>query len=219
MRNKTSIGLVLSAAIAAASWGCGAGPATTKGGESGSAGSNNGGSSGNSGSSGDSGSSGVGGFAGTSGAAGSGQAGTAGMACAGSSVKGELIPLDMYIMLDKSGSMLDKTGQNGNGPPKWDAVTAALDAFFADQGSDGLGVGIQFFPMNLPGVPDSCTNNNQCGAGGPCILKACTGMSPLTPCNSNADCGFLGQCATLGQCQNNPTYYCFTQGQTCGTDM
>src|SRR5262245_7146548 len=110
MRNAKPIGLVLSAAIAAASWGCGNNPSTSgKGwsaGTGGNGGPGNGGAS-NGGSS--QGGGGVGGCGGVGGG-GSSQGGSGGMACAGSTVKGELIPLDMYIMLDKSGSMADKTG-------------------------------------------------------------------------------------------------------------
>src|SRR4029079_1874740 len=52
--------------------------------------------------------------------------------CAGQTSTAELVPLDIYIMLDKSGSMTEKTGAGANGPPKWDAVTQALNAFFND---------------------------------------------------------------------------------------
>lgn len=220
MRNTKTIGLVLSAAIAAASWGCGnPSSSDSQGGNGGSnGGSNSGG--GNPGGSSQGGSdAGPGGFAGAAGSGQSGDAGAAGsMSCAGSTEKAELIPLDMYIMLDKSGSMTGKTGADGNGPAKWDAVTAALNAFFTDQGSAGLGVGIQFFPIPPAGTPDTCTNSNQCGAAGPCLLKSCTGQGVVVPCNANNEC-LSGQCATLGQCQNNPSFYCFySAGAQCGVD-
>lgn len=214
MRIVTTLGLVLTAAIAAATSGCGADPNPNQTGAGGSAGSSNsGGNTGGNNGGANTGAGDIGGF-GQGGSAGGGQGGAGGMACAGSTVKGELIPLDMYIMLDKSGSMLDQTGANGNGPTKWDAVTTALKSFFADPGSAGLGVGIQFFPSNLPGVPDTCTNNNQCGAGGPCLLKACQldlQLGTITPCSSNNDCGFFDSCVTLGQCQNDNNYVCIYQ--------
>src|SRR4051812_30417313 len=77
-----------------------------------------------------------------------------GSACAQVVSKGEAVPLDMYILLDKSASMLDTTGA---GPTKWDAIRAALESFVSDPLSKGLGVGLQYFPLLKPGVPGTCT--------------------------------------------------------------
>lgn len=215
MRNVTRLGLVLAAAIAATSGGCGADPdGTGQGGDAGP--SNSGGKStgGNDTGGNDTGAGDVGGFGQGGDWGGGNQGGGGTTACAGVAVKGELVPLDMYILLDKSGSMLDATGAAGNGPTKWDAVTTALEAFFQDPGSAGLGVGIQFFPLDKPGVPDTCTSNAQCGAGGPCFLKACQldlQNGNVVPCAGDGDCGFLDSCVALGQCQNNANYVCIYQ--------
>ncbi|MBK8251265.1 MAG: VWA domain-containing protein [Polyangiaceae bacterium] len=220
---KTSVGLILTAALGAAVWGCEAGNTNNPGGAAGSSntgatgtGGNTGGNTGGGTGAGEIGGFGVGGNTTTS-------SGVGGMACAGETVKGELVPLDMYIMLDKSGSMLDKTGAAGNGPTKWDAVTTALKSFFADSGSTGLGVGIEFFPTALPGVPDTCTSSAQCGAGGPCLLNACDfelQLGSIAPCDTSADCGFFSQCIPLGQCQNDTNYVCAYQVPEvdCGVD-
>lgn len=67
--------------------------------------------------------------------------------CTGTTAKAELIPLDMVILLDESGSM------DGI---KWTTVTAALKTFISDPMSAGIGVGINFFP-ELPSVSsDDC---------------------------------------------------------------
>lgn len=159
-------------------------------------------------------SAGVGGIQVTSGTGGAGGE----PACAGETKTAELVPLDIYIMLDKSGSMLDKTGPMANGPSKWEAVTQGLNAFFNDPQSAGLGVGLQYFPLKVPGVPNTCTNNNDCPAGsGPCLLKGCFGSPTIAVCNSNADCPG-SSCVNLGQCSNNANYYCYQQGSACGTD-
>lgn len=214
----------MAAVLGALSWGCGAtgDPSATGSGANG--GSSNNGGNGAGGSS--SGGGDVGGFGAAGGGNGGGNVGGAGggEVCAGSSVKGELVPLDMYIMLDKSGSMITETGAAGNGPSKWDAVTTALKAFFADPGSDGLGVGIQFFPINVPGVPDTCTNSNQCGAAGPCLLKACElelSFGSIVACNTDTDCGIFNTCIPLGQCQNDGNYVCIYQSPEvgCGVDV
>ena len=120
-------------------------------------------------------------------------------ACAKTVVKAEPTPLDMAIMLDKSGSMLDATQA---GPSKWNAVKQALTGFLNNSGSAGLGVGIQYFPLTKPGVPTSCTNNAQCGAGAPCMLKTCANSTSVKPCAVNKDCGngAQAQCVDLGQC-------------------
>jgi hypothetical protein len=222
MRRLNRTGLVLAAAIAALSWGCGASSSTAESGNGGAAGSassggnNAGGNGGNSG--GDGG--GIGGFGGA-GNGGNNQGGSGGMACAGSTVKGELVPLDMYIMLDKSGSMSELTGASGNGPSKWDAVTTALQAFFKDMGSEGLGVGLQFFPLKDPSVPDTCTNSNQCGAAAPCLLKTCDDQPNIAPCDTTNDCSVFGTCVPLGQCSANKDFYCYYDPMTpaaCGVD-
>ncbi|APR84350.1 Hypothetical protein A7982_09699 [Minicystis rosea] len=152
---------------------------------------------------------GVGTGAGTGGAGGD-------VTCAGETSQAELIPLDIYLMLDSSGSMLDTTGTNGTGPSKWTAVTQALTTFFGDPQSVGLGVGLQHFPLLAPGVPVSCTSSSQCpGQSGPCLLKVCSGMSAITPCETNADCvgQGTGQCIKLGECGD--TYCAPANGAMC----
>jgi uncharacterized protein YegL len=60
-------------------------------------------------------------------------------ACSATSASASLIPLDMIILLDKSGSMSGSS---------WTTVTGALKNFIADPASDGIGVGLVFFPNN-----------------------------------------------------------------------
>jgi len=70
--------------------------------------------------------------------------GTSFDACATESIPVELLPLDLIVMLDQSGSM---TGA------KWQSVTSALSGFVAANASPDLGMGLQYFP--LPGA-DVC---------------------------------------------------------------
>jgi hypothetical protein len=98
--------------------------------------------------------------------------------CASSMVKADKIPLDLFIMLDQSGSMTDTVAGGGT---KWSAVTGALDAFVQQPGLDGVSVGLQYF-----GVPPgggtcsvlSCNADPDCGASacGPCVLNVCLGL-------------------------------------------
>jgi hypothetical protein len=93
-----------------------------------------------------------GGGNGTSGAAGSCPITVNDAGCSGELYQGETIPLDVYIMFDQSGSMLNP---EQGGVTRMDAVRAALDQFVHDPKSAGIGVGIGYFG-NLPIGQTSC---------------------------------------------------------------
>ncbi|MCB9585876.1 MAG: VWA domain-containing protein [Polyangiaceae bacterium] len=110
---------------------------------------------------------------------GSGASGGSGQdACAADNYGGKQIPLDMYVMLDRSGSM------DG---PSWTAVVGALTDFVQSPDSDGVGIGLQFFPSPTePTCPifapcgNSCTNN-----GGFCEMCDPNGfLPPAVPFNT-----------------------------------
>ncbi len=84
--------------------------------------------------------------------------------CATTTQQAEKIPLDMFIMLDQSGSMSTDVGNNVT---RWDAVTTALTTFVQQPQVAGLGVGIQFFAL-----PDNC--------------NSAAYANPLTPDSNNA---------------------------------
>lgn len=136
--------------------------------------------------------------------------------CAGELTQGERRPLDMYVMLDVSGSMLADAAP---GVSKWSAVRSALQGFVNSPESAGLGVGIQYFPLLAAGSSWNCTSPSQC-AGGTCLLRACTdGFPNIVPCNTSFDC-FLGSCIDLGQCQGVPDSVCAPIGSTaCGAGV
>jgi hypothetical protein len=87
-------------------------------------------------------------------------------ACATSSANGEPIPVDLYFMVDITGSMNCPVPQDpmtpcevDPGPPyskttRWTVESAALSAFVGDPMNKGLGMGIRFFP----------SQNNICSA-------------------------------------------------------
>lgn len=62
--------------------------------------------------------------------------------CATGAFEGAKVPVTMYLMFDKSGSMLDDQ--------KWAGAVAALIAFFQDDESAGLSVALRFFPDDAP---------------------------------------------------------------------
>ena len=106
-----------------------------------------------------------GGANGTGNGAGGGDAFDPNSACATSAADGEPIPVDLYFMVDITGSMNcavpDKKGPACTANPpggapitgesRWTVVSAALKKFVGDPKNQGLGVGINFFPnpMNI----------------------------------------------------------------------
>ncbi|HYQ44815.1 MAG TPA: VWA domain-containing protein [Polyangiaceae bacterium] len=136
-------------------------------------------------------------------------------ACAAKISTAQAIPLDMYIMLDVSGSMLDTTATQAT---KWDSVKTALESFLNDSASAGLGVGLQYFPLQKPGTPDTCTSNAQCGDSGPCFLKFCFDYQDgLVPCQTDTDCPNVGlrRCLPIAFCSKDDTYVCPNAGDAC----
>src|SRR5689334_14315734 len=79
---------------------------------------------------------------GTSGAAGSCPITVNDAGCSGELYVGETIPLDIYIMFDQSGSMLN---MEQGGLTRMDAVRDAVGKFVNDPKSTGMGVGIGYF--------------------------------------------------------------------------
>lgn len=89
--------------------------------------------------------------------------------CAAERTSAQQLPLDMFLMLDQSGSMVqDKVA---NGSTKWAAVTAALSSFFSQSNLSGTSVGIQYFPLKSAtacSAYDNCSTDSDCGPCGPC---------------------------------------------------
>ena len=96
----------------------------------------------------------------------SGGAPPVGGGCASSSSKAEPIPLDIFIMLDQSGSMAEDAG---NALTKWQTVRAAITEFVQSDSSEGIGVGIQYFGLPTPTVLGCteipCTMDTDCTNG------------------------------------------------------
>jgi hypothetical protein len=67
--------------------------------------------------------------------------------CAGSSATATITPVDMFFMIDKSGSMAAQG--------LWTPATSALNQFFQDPQSAGINAALRFFPDNSPSTCDS----------------------------------------------------------------
>lgn len=137
--------------------------------------------------------------------------------CAGTLQEAQRVPLDIYIMLDVSGSMLEPTEGDAN-VTKWQAVSSALSAFVSDKASEGIGVGLQVFPIGDASAPTSCTDDKACGNYGPCLNRACWPLinGELTGCLATSDCGLTQTCVVLGECAADNTYVCNSEAtKTC----
>jgi hypothetical protein len=140
--------------------------------------------------------------------------------CVKQTEEAKRVPVEMYIMLDRSESML---GVTGTGDTKWDAIRAALTKFVSDPRSDGLYVGLQYFPLGKPGVPTECVQDSECGAAGPCMTKLCqppptAAMFVPVYCANDNDCtdDTLG-CTEFGLCERDTSVVCFDFGfASCG---
>lgn len=157
-----------------------------------------------------------------------------GAQCLGETYEAERIGVDMFVMLDISGSMLDVLPQAellATPTTKWDAVRQSLESFVLAPETADIGIGLQYFPQSNEGVPFTCSSNDECGAGGPCTNSLCvspgeleidgdafgftrvTGPTPVF-CSDDTDCngGEDDSCRTMvGECifppgslQNNP---------------
>lgn len=142
--------------------------------------------------------------------------------CLGETHEAEIIGLDIFVMLDTSSSMgdvLPATNALSGTQTKWDAVKRSLEAFVQSPDSADIGVGLQYFPQLKPGVPLTCTTNEECGPGAPCSNSICvrpvtqpqigTFLTPAQPdcrgldcfCSSDADCGQGESCRVMnGEC-------------------
>ncbi|HYO96653.1 MAG TPA: vWA domain-containing protein [Polyangiaceae bacterium] len=86
-------------------------------------------------------------------------------ACATGMAKANLMPVNMFIQFDRSGSMLDDD--------KWPQAAQALTAFFQNAETAGLRIALRFFPHDSPAV--GCSGDDD----GVCSAEACS--QPLVP--------------------------------------
>lgn len=77
--------------------------------------------------------------------------------CGGETREVESVAADIFILLDKSTSMSDKTSKEDGAPTRWEALTTSLKEFFVASESQNLRVGIQYF--GLPATNDSAASD------------------------------------------------------------
>ena len=67
-------------------------------------------------------------------------------ACAAEHVEAERLPLDLYLMMDRSQSMSNEMPNTTT--TFWEAQENALNAFFNDSQSTGISIALRFFPLD-----------------------------------------------------------------------
>jgi hypothetical protein len=139
-----------------------------------------------------------------------------GARCAGESHAAKLVPVDLFMLLDVSGSMLSLVGGTAT---KWDLVRSALLTFIADPKSAGLGVGLQLFPLPAP-----CKQNSDCSPfplgevscrdHGICTAPGMS-LASTTACDSFSDrCPAGTTCTPVLRCSKSQLP-CRDKGQIC----
>jgi hypothetical protein len=155
---------------------------------------------------------GGGGGGGQGGEAGAGAVGGGPPECVVYNSVAALAPLDVFVVLDASGSMSALTS---DGQVKWQAVRDALAAFFVAEDSEGIGIGLTFFPIIDRAVPDTCFTDVECGVPDACIPNRYCPQANIS-CDEDQDCidaGFPNdKCELLGLCQNAPLFVYCIQG-------
>lgn len=73
-------------------------------------------------------------------------AGGAGPACRGISVEAEVIPVDLFLMMDRSQSM--GFSVEGSSMTRWEALREAVETFVTDPAAAEIGGGIGFFSLS-----------------------------------------------------------------------
>jgi Mg-chelatase subunit ChlD len=139
--------------------------------------------------------------------------------CARDTYKAERSPVNLYLLLDISGSM-DAPVAVDSDVTQWDAVRTAIEGFIASPDSAGLELALNYYP-SLSDRTD-CDEFNNCAAAVPCITRLCDLryflFGDIIPCSVDLECGFqftqggqtyVESCAQPGRCDNAPLTMCF----------
>ena len=93
--------------------------------------------------------------------------------CSGAVEEANIKPVNMYFIIDKSGSMGSCTGAS-----KWTAAVQALKAFFGSSDSAGFHIAMEFFLLD-PDTPSSMPAHDGCGMYNACEYDKCA--NPVVP--------------------------------------
>lgn len=126
--------------------------------------------------------------------------------CAEEAHRAQMVPLDLLLLVDTSGSMNEMVATQ----TKWVMANNALQAFVKDPKSAGIGLGLQFFPYLTGGK--MCTTDADCGRTGSrpnfwChVSHVCVGPGNVIAQSCDPMVGFLCRektCRPLGRCSQS----------------
>lgn len=124
--------------------------------------------------------------------------------CSAQSHEAEPYPLDMYVLMDQSGSMTSEIGLSGK--TKWEAAVEAFTSFLNNTPQQGLSMGIQFFPLPItPWSQMATCDPNAPDCGNDTCVTVDTGSFCHGGCTTNADCSTGSECrgGSPGFCSND----------------
>jgi hypothetical protein len=128
--------------------------------------------------------------------------------CAEFEARAQPSQLDLFLLLDSSGSMDVQTAQ---GSTKWQDLVTSFETFLSDASLAGSELGVGFFPRSRPEVPEQCDVDEHCGAPDACQPLTVCQPSTAAGCWTDADCTKAGypedRCEVEGGFCNN-TVYC-----------
>lgn len=113
-------------------------------------------------------------------------------ACLSQVNEAETVAVDLFVMLDRSVSMLEFVGDGSSQLSKWDAVTTALTEFVQNPATDQIGLGLRMFPQGYDGLAPECFDDADCMDRGVCSIPGQCLYPPTIPlqseCLSNIGC-------------------------------
>ncbi len=144
--------------------------------------------------------------------------------CAGEIHQAEVVPLDVMLLMDSSGSI----GQVGVERSLWESALRALVGFISHPKSAGLGMGLQFFPLTIEkpcntdadcvGLGEVCHGHDLCPGPEPLVRGVrCdrAGVEAPPTCGNGATCVPSGTCSVSGTLCTNTGEACPGGAGTC----
>ncbi len=149
---------------------------------------------------------------------------TLGAECARDSYIGERGDVNLYLLLDVSGSMLAPISAEEDAVTQWDAVRAAVTSFIEAPESSGFNLALNYYPIQ--GARADCSAFGTCAANVSCVVGLCDVsflLGELRACDDSSQCPYvvdLGdgelyqeQCRQPGRCDNDEYRQCILDEQ------
>lgn len=105
--------------------------------------------------------------------------GSCGSTCSGTCAGGvcqACTTVDLFFLMDQSGSMSDGFSSSSTSPTKYQATIDAIDTFTHEPASASMRFALGLWPLaSTTPVPPTCITNTDCGPSGICFAGTCLG--------------------------------------------